>query len=125
MRFNPLKFFNFKFPEVEEPGYDESGKMNLPSWKHRRRLIYASYVLGAAMIIFGAFVYLSDTQVASQLIVGGVSLISIILTAYTAFATLDDRFHYREYGREFRYGAPELPTDEEGQEYNPDGEPLK
>jgi cadmium resistance protein CadD (predicted permease) len=65
----------------------------MPSWKHRRRLIYASYVLGAGMIIFAAFTYRSDTQVATQLIVGGVGLISIVLTAYTAFATLDDKWH--------------------------------
>jgi hypothetical protein len=65
-----------------------------PSWRHRRRLIYLSYVLGAGMIIFGAVTFTSDTQVASQLIIGGVSLISIILTAYTAFATFDDRWHW-------------------------------
>jgi hypothetical protein len=47
------------------------------------------------MIAFGAFTYKSDTQVATQLIVGGVSLISIILTAYTAFATLDDKWHFK------------------------------
>lgn len=123
MRFNPFKYF--KFPEPEDPGYTESGQPKLPSWKHRRRLIYSSYVLGAGMIVFGAFVYYSDTAVASQLIVGGVSLISIILTAYTAFATLDDRFHYREYGREFMYGNSDLPRTEDGEQYNPDGEPLK
>jgi hypothetical protein len=65
----------------------------MPSWKHRRRLIYASYVLGAGMIIFAAFTYRSDTQAASQLIAGGVALISIVLTAYTAFATFDDKWH--------------------------------
>jgi hypothetical protein len=75
------------------------------------------------MIIFGAFIYYSDTQVASQMIIGGVSLISIILTAYTAFATLDDRFHFREYGREFRYGSVENPELDE--EYDPDGNPIK
>jgi hypothetical protein len=67
-----------------------------PSWKHRRRLIYASYILAAGMIIFGAITYNSDTQVASQLIIGGVGLISIVLTAYTAFATLDDRWHWKD-----------------------------
>lgn len=66
-----------------------------PSWKHRRRLIYATYALGVVMIVFAMATYRSDTSVASQLIVGAVSLISIILTAYTAFATLDDRHHYR------------------------------
>ena len=42
------------------------------------------------MIIFGAITYPSDTGVAQQLIIGGVALISIILTAYTAFATYED-----------------------------------
>lgn len=68
--------------------------MTGPSWKHRRRLIYATYVLAVAMIVFAMAVYRSDTSVASQLIVGAVSLISIILTAYTAFATLDDKWHW-------------------------------
>jgi hypothetical protein len=61
-----------------------------PSWKHRRRLIYASYVLGAGMIVFGALTYLSDTQIGSQLVIGGVGLITVILTAYTGFAAYED-----------------------------------
>lgn len=64
--------------------------MTGPSWKHRRRLIYASYVLGAAMIVFGAITYWSDTQVGSQLVIGGVALVSVILTAYTGFAAYED-----------------------------------
>lgn len=68
--------------------------MSGPSWKHRRRLIYATYVLAVVMIVFAMATYRSDTSVASQLIVGGVSLVSIILTAYTAFATLDDKWHW-------------------------------
>jgi hypothetical protein len=64
--------------------------MSGPSWKHRRRLIYASYLLGAAMIIFGAITYWSDTQVGSQLVIGGVALVSVILTAYTGFAAYED-----------------------------------
>jgi hypothetical protein len=66
-----------------------------PSWKHRRRLIYATYVLAVGMIVFAMVTYRSDTSVASQALVGAVSLISIILTAYTAFATLDDKWHWR------------------------------
>jgi len=62
----------------------------MPSWKHRRRLIYLSFALSVGMITFGAFTWRTDTQVASQLIIGGVALISIILTAYTAFATFED-----------------------------------
>lgn len=66
-----------------------------PPWTHRRRLIYSTYVLSALMILFGALTYRTDSQVSTQLIVGGVSLISIILTAYTAFATLDDKWHFK------------------------------
>lgn len=58
------------------------------------------------MILFAAFTYRSDTQIGTQLIVGGVSLISIILTAYTAFATLDDKWHF----------TPEEPVEEEPEE---------
>jgi hypothetical protein len=47
-------------------------------------------VLGAAMIVFGAVTYITDTQVGSQLIIGGVALITIILTAYTGFAAYED-----------------------------------
>lgn len=62
----------------------------MPPWKHRRRLIYFTVMLAAGMIVFAAVTYRSDTGVAGQLIVGGVSLLSITLTAYTAFATLED-----------------------------------
>jgi hypothetical protein len=61
-----------------------------PSWKHRRRLIYASYGLGAGMVIFGGITYYTDTQVGSQLVIGGVGLITVILTAYTGFAAYED-----------------------------------
>lgn len=62
----------------------------MPPWKHRRRLIYATCVLAAFMIVFAAATFRSDTNVATQLIVGGVSLLSITLTAYTGFATFED-----------------------------------
>lgn len=62
----------------------------MPPWKHRRRLIYFTVLLAAGMIVFGGLTWRSDTSVASQLIVGGVGLLSITLTAYTAFATFED-----------------------------------
>jgi hypothetical protein len=62
----------------------------MPPWKHRRRLIYAAFILGAAMVIYGAATLQSDTQVGSQLVIGGVGLITIILTAYTGFAAYED-----------------------------------
>lgn len=42
------------------------------------------------MIVFGMFTFFWDTQVSVQLVIGGVALISIILTAYTASATFED-----------------------------------
>ena len=62
-------------------------------WKHRRRLIYSTYVLCVTMVLFGMLTYRTDTSVAREMIVGAVSLMTIILTAYTAFATLDDKWH--------------------------------
>jgi cadmium resistance protein CadD (predicted permease) len=61
-----------------------------PSWKFRRKLIYGGYRLGFAMVVFGMFTFFYDTQVSVQMVVGGVSLISIILGAYTATATWED-----------------------------------
>jgi hypothetical protein len=40
--------------------------------------------------MFGAATFASDSSVSRELIIGGVALISIILTAYTAFATYED-----------------------------------
>jgi len=62
-------------------------------WRHRRRLIYFTFGLCVTMIIFGMLTYRSDTSVSRELIVGAVTLLSIILTAYTGFATLDDKWH--------------------------------
>jgi len=69
----------------------EVGRSGL--WKHRRRLIYSTFVLCLTMIIFGMATYRSDTNVARELIVGAVSLLTIIITAYTGFATIDDKWH--------------------------------
>lgn len=68
-----------------------------PSWKFRRKIIFGSYRLAFAMIIFGAFTFLIDQWgVGVALITGGVTLISIITTAYTASATWQDTKMYRE-----------------------------
>jgi cadmium resistance protein CadD (predicted permease) len=68
----------------------------MPSWKHRRRLIYATYFLSVVMIIYAAINYAVDGEVARELIIGAVAMISIIITAYTAFATLDDKWHFKD-----------------------------
>jgi hypothetical protein len=69
---------------------DEKGKGTGPSWNFRRKLIFGSYRVGVVMIAFGMFTFFWDRQVSVQLVIGGVALISIILTAYTASATLED-----------------------------------
>lgn len=72
---------------TRDEGESESG----PSWRFRRMLIFGSYRLGFGMIVLGAFSLFSDMYgVGAGLIAGGVSLISIILTAYTATATFED-----------------------------------
>jgi hypothetical protein len=42
------------------------------------------------MIVFGAITFFFDTGVSNQLVIGGVALLSIIATAYTASATIED-----------------------------------
>jgi hypothetical protein len=91
-----------------------------PSWKHRRRLIYASYFLGAGMIIFGAMTYLTDTQVGSQMVIGGVGLITVILTAYTGFAAYEDTRIWNNKDNYFvRFG--DANAEDELDKHNPDG----
>lgn len=65
-----------------------------PPWKHRRRLIYGAYALGVLMIVFGMVQFLFDTQAGAQAIVGGVSLITIIVSAYTGFSAWQDTRFY-------------------------------
>ena len=70
---------------------DEPESKTGPSWKFRRQLIFGSYRLGFGMIVFGAFTFLVDQWgVGVTLITGGVSLISIITTAYTVSASWQD-----------------------------------
>ena len=69
---------------------NEKGKTTGPSWNFRRKLIFGGYRVGVLMIFFGMLTFFWDTQVSVQMVIGGVALISIILTAYTASATLED-----------------------------------
>jgi hypothetical protein len=69
---------------------ERKAKGSGPSWHFRRKLIFGGYRVGVVMILFGMFTFFWDTQVSVQLVIGGVALISIILTAYTATATLED-----------------------------------
>ena len=59
-------------------------------WRHRRRLVYFTVGFAAAMILIGAFDY-TDRAVSSQLVVGGVSLLTLVLSGYVFAATFDDK----------------------------------
>lgn len=70
---------------------DEPESKTGPSWKFRRKLIFGSYRLGFAMIIFGALTFLVDQWgIGGALIAGGVSLISIVTGAYVVSASWED-----------------------------------
>jgi hypothetical protein len=61
-----------------------------PSWRHRRRLIYGAYFVAISMIGFGALNVSNFSEVGVQMVIGGVALLSIILTSYTVVATYED-----------------------------------
>ena len=67
-----------------------------PGWRHRRRIIYTTVVVALSMLIVGGLDW-TDRQVSSQLVIGAVTLLSIIITAYTGFATLDDHWQRTDY----------------------------
>lgn len=72
--------------------------MSQPSWKNRRRYIFASFIIGAVMLIASSisvlFGFMSDV---SDLVTGGVALISLILTSYIFGATWEStKLHRNE-----------------------------
>jgi len=89
-----------------------------PSWRHRRRLIYGAYIIAMLMIIFGAFTVFTTSQIGVEMIIGGVALLSIIVTAYTTSATYEDVRLWNHNPR-IRFGESD-PTDVFDTD-NPDG----
>ena len=69
-----------------------------PSWFYRRILIFASYALGAGMILFGLAVWRADTQTGVQAIIAGTSLVTLVTGAYISAATVEDTKLWKEYG---------------------------
>ena len=66
--------------------------MSKPSWKNRRRYILASFVIGAVMLIGSTIATLTGSVTnISDLVTGGVALISIILTSYMFAAVWEDK----------------------------------
>ena len=53
--------------------------------------MYGTVAFAALMVIIGALDW-SDRQVSSQLVVGGVSLITLVLSGYLFTATYDDKW---------------------------------
>ena len=90
-----------------------------PSWRHRRRLIYGAYAIAMFMIIFGAFTVFTTSQIGVEMVIGGVALLSIIVTAYTTSATYEDVRLWNHKPR-IRFGESEDPTDTFDTD-NPDG----
>ena len=66
--------------------------MSDPRWRHRRRLVYGTCAVAVGMIVFAAATFNRDAQVSSQMVIGGVSLLTIILTSYVFAATFDDKW---------------------------------
>ena len=66
--------------------------MSKPSWKNRRRYILASFVIGGLMLIASTIVALGGNgSDVSDLVTGGVALISLILTSYIFGAVWEDK----------------------------------
>ena len=86
-------------------------------WKHRRRLVYFTVGFASAMVTIGAFDW-TDRQVSSQLVIGGVSLITLILTGYVFAATYDDRWS------NYRGPSDFPPPDHRADDYGMGGDPA-
>lgn len=97
---------------------DDEALATGPSWRYRRRLIHGAYIIGMAMIIFGAFTVFMQSQIGVEMIIGGVALISIIITAYTTSATYEDVRLWNNNPR-IRFGESD-PTQDYDTD-NPDG----
>ena len=66
--------------------------MSQPSWKNRRRYIFASFVIGAFMLIASSLAALTGAMTdISDLVTGGVALITLILTSYIFGAVWEDK----------------------------------
>ena len=71
---------------------DKVGGVMKPSWKIRRRYIFAAFSLGALMLISGSIaVLLNNDSATSDLITGGVALVTLVLTSYIFGAVWEDK----------------------------------
>jgi len=73
--------------------------MSKPSWKNRRRYIFASFIIGSFMLIGSTVAVLFTGGVdVSDLVTGGVALITLILTSYIFGAVWEDKSLYKKEG---------------------------
>jgi len=61
------------------------------SWRIRRRLIHMAVVGGFGMIVVGGIGLFQD-RFTGELVYGGVTLVTAVISAYTGFATFDDKW---------------------------------
>ena len=66
-----------------------------PNWKVRRRYVAMSWGLGAMMVVLGAVAVFGDRMGASELITGGVALVTLVLGSYIGGAVADDALQKR------------------------------
>jgi hypothetical protein len=66
-----------------------------PNWRVRRRYIGLSWGLGAGMIVLGSLAVYGDRMGASDLITGGVALVTLVLGSYIGGAVADDHLQKR------------------------------
>ena len=66
--------------------------MAKPSWKNRRRYILASFIIGAVMLLGATVAALTGNMTdISDLVTGGVAMITLILTSYIFGAVWEDK----------------------------------
>ena len=111
-----IAFNNFNIRRQKNRNASDEAIATGPSWRHRRRLIYGAYSIAIFMIIFGAFTVFATSQIGVEMIIGGVALLSIIITAYTTSATYEDVRLWNHNPR-IRFGESQDELDND----NPDG----
>ena len=64
--------------------------MGKQSWAVRRRIVWTGIGAGLFMVVAGTVAVFSDRAGSSDLITGGVALITLVLTSYIGGATYED-----------------------------------
>ena len=66
--------------------------MSKPTWKNRRRYIFVSFIIGAVMLVGSTIsVLFGNGSDVSDLVTGGVALVTLIPTSYIFGAVWEDK----------------------------------